>query len=303
MRYQPLLEWPDAGAQAFHIVRSGLDGDLPGELRETAERGNHLLAVMPAGRAPLQLRAQLGSIGSDRIAILALSLSGAVLASARFDLGRIETMSAADCDAECRSTEGGVEIDVAFAAAAQPRFLAIALLRDGALAYEGDPARGIGLHMIAIGYDATEAPAEPAPTEQAPAPAIEPPTATTAPDRAFHALSQWLDLVRGEAGHSYAWRSGQRRRGALVLVREAHTVQLRIESVSAADDGVELRVPAGSCGFEAVVATLTHQLEQSVDVLDDGETRAMARSAIADLDRFVAPLFSDSAEAMLVAER
>lgn len=301
MRYQPLTERLHPEGQPPHIVRSGLDGDFPGELRETAERGNHLLAIMPAGHAPLQLRARIAGIGNDRIAILALSLSGAVLASARFDLGRIETLSAADCEAECRSSEGDAEIDIAFAAAAQPRFVAIALLRDGALAYDGDPDRGIIIRMIAIAEDEIEPPAEPAPAP-APPPAITPPSAAAPAERAFHALSQWLDLTRGESGHSYAWRSGQRRHGALVLVREARTVQLRIESPAAANGGVELRAPAGPAGIEAIVATLTRQLEQSVDDLDDGETRAMARSAIADLDRFIAPLFTDSADAMLVAE-
>lgn len=300
MRYQPLTEWLEAGAPPLHIVRSGLDGDLPGALYETAERGNHLLAIMPAGCAPLRLRVQLASIGSDRIAILALSLSGAVLASARFDLGRIETVSAADCDAECRSRDDGVEIDVAFAATPQPRFAAIALMRDGALAYEGDPGRGMIIRAIAIADDAIEAPAEPDP---APPAEIAPPAAIPQPDRAFQALSQWLDLARGEAGHSYAWRSGPRRHGALVLVREARAVLLSIESASAVDGGVELRAPAGAAGLDAVVASLTRQLEQSVDDLDDGETRAMAHSAIADLDRFIAPLFSDSAEAMLVTGR
>jgi hypothetical protein len=296
LNYRLLAEGAQSAAHALHIVRSGLDGDIPGELRETAERGNHLLAIMPAGLAPLQLRMRLANLGTDRIAILALSLSGAVLANARFNLDRIETISAVDCDAECRSSEGGVEVGVAFAAATQPRFVAVALLHDGALTYEGDPSRGVTIRAIAIAGDAIETPAEPA---------AAPPT-TTSPvatklDPAFHALSQWLDLARGESGLSYAWRSGQRRVGAMVLVRDAHAAQLRIESTSAVDGGVELRVPSGSAA--AVVATLTRQLERSIDGLNDGETHAMVRSAIADLDRLIAPLFNEIADAMLLAGR
>jgi hypothetical protein len=305
IRYRALAERPAAAAEYPHIVRSGLAGDLPGELRETGERGNHLLAIMPADRAPILFRVQLRGIGCDRIAVLELSLSGAVLASARFDLGRIETLGAADCEAACRSSEGFVEIELAFVARTQPRFLALTLLHEGALAYEGDPDRGITIRTIELAGEEIEEVTEPEPAapESDPEPEPEAPAVIRQPDRTFHPLSQWLDLTRGEIGHSYAWRSGQRRHGALVLVREAHSVQLRIESISAADSSIELSVPGGSAGADAIIAALARQLARSVEAVDDGETQAMARSAIANLDRFIAPLFFESAEAMLAAER
>jgi hypothetical protein len=135
-------------------------------------------------------------------------------------------------------------------------------------------------------------------------PAAAPPAVTPQPqpqaDRTFEALSQWLDLTRGELGHSYAWRSGQQRHGAMVVVREALGVQLRIESAATIDGGIELRAPVASAGIEVVVAALTRQLDRSIDALDDSETRAMAHAAGADLPRFLAPLFTESTEAILM---